>query len=464
MLAFSAMNQRPASSTATAFQPQPPITAAFFYPWYPSHWLEGGTYPFTNYTPSLGLYSSTDEPIVTDQLALARQAHIDAFISSWWEPGEVTDIAFQDILRITESSGSPIRWSTYYEREGYANPSPAQIGSDLQYLDAHVFASPAYLRVNGKPVVFAYGEGSDGCATIDRWLQAEAQIGLDVYVVLKVFEGYSNCPSQPDSWHQYSPTSHFDYQPGHSVTVSPGFWKIGQEPLLTRNAGNFEYAVQWMAVTNTTWRLITTWNEWAEGTSIEPALEYRNDYIDILCRNLPGPEPCTTATPAPTAAPTPPGPTPTSTPPSTPTAPSIPTSTPLPSRTPTNTPSPPSGTQPSPTLTTTPQATAGATATPTPKHAPRSKPPRALLHGDTDCSQTVDSLDALRILRRVAVLAPAQAEACAPPLSSQEEARAYDVNCDGVVGATDSLAILRYVAGLSNTENDLCPVIGSAVN
>lgn len=430
-------------------QPSTPITAAFFYPWYPSHWTENEIHPYTNYSPSMGHYSSIDPSTVEQQLAMAQQAHINAFISSWWEPGEVTDVNLQQILSITSSLGVSVKWSTYYEREGYSNPAASQIASDLQYMNTHLFASPAYLRVGGKPVVFAYGEGSDGCATVNRWLDAQAQSSLDVYVVLKVFEGYASCPTQPESWHQYSPTSYFDYQPTHSVSVSPGFWKAGEAPVLQRDAFNFEYAVQWMAVTNTTWRLITTWNEWAEGTSIEPALEYGDEYIDILCRNLPGSTPCagTSPTASPSAIPTP-G-TPTS---ETPTPPAPPSQTPeqateTPTSAPTPTPTATPSTSPAP-----PQETP----TPTPQPTPKNKPPRGPKHGDIDCNQSVNSLDALQLLKTMAGMS--QATSCLDSTLSADEA--HDVDCDGVVSALDALMILRFAAGYTASSSG-CPAVGS---
>src|SRR4051812_27720193 len=38
-----------------------PIKAAFFYPWFPQSWTQLGVYPYTNYHPSLGYYSSIDD-------------------------------------------------------------------------------------------------------------------------------------------------------------------------------------------------------------------------------------------------------------------------------------------------------------------------------------------------------------------------------------------------------------------
>jgi len=449
---------------ALASEPQLPINAAFFYAWYPSHWTEEGVFPYTKYSPSLGYYDSMEPDTIRQQLELAERAHLDAFISSWWGQAEVTDTATQEILRVTEESGSRIRWSTYYEGEGYSDPAPDQIASDLSYMAAELFNSPAYLRVNDKPVLFVYGQGHDGCSMVDRWLQAENLAGIDLYLNLKVFEGYADCPSQPDSWHQYSPTSAFEYQAPYSITISPGFSRYGQPTALVRDLTQFTTSVQWMSLATVDWKLITTWNEWLEGTAIEPAGEYGESYVEILCNNLSGTEPCDVNSPTPTASASPGS---TATPVSTP-ASATPTGTATATATPT-----PQAPAPTPTATPTPEVTASyvptnapATGGPSPglppPAAPTVTPPRhgkrALL-GDINCDSSIDAADAVGILSRFVLN---RGDACLSPDSGAYE-DGYDVNCDGVVGPGDGLAVLLHLAGADGQGGGDCPAIGSQI-
>ena len=428
VLGLSFSTSRTASSShTTSYQPQLPITAAFFYPWYPSHWTENGSFPYTNFTPELGLYSSMDDAAISEQLSMAEQAHLDAFISSWWERDETTDLTLQHILSVTEQVGSDVRWAVYYEREGYSDPDWLQIAWDLQYLSEKAFDFPAYLRVGGKPVVFVYGQGNEACSMVDRWLQARQLGGVDVYVVLKVFEGYTDCSSQPDAWHEYNPTLRFSHALPDSVSVSPGFWKAGEQSVLPRDAERFEISVQWMALSQASWQLITTWNEWAEGTGIEPTEQFGRIYVDILCRNLPGSAPCS------------------SSPPTTP-QPPPPTATPVPE------PSPDVGAIPSPTPAGTPQPTLIATPT-----------PFSLVHGDLDCDSVIEPIDALLLLRQVAYQSTPSASAC-PAIGSIVQGEIIgDVDCNGVLEPTDGLTILRFVVGLPVVQSGPCPAIGSTM-
>jgi hypothetical protein len=127
----------------------------------------------------------------------------------------------------------------------------------------------------------------------------------------------------------------------------------------------------------------------------------------------------------------------------------------------------PTATAPPPTSTPTPPPTASATATPTvaptPTLAPTPTPaltPRPLVQGDVDCSGSVSSADALKIIRFVAQLVVAQNQPC----PAMGDAAAWgDVDCDGSVSSIDALKVLRHVAALSVPQPLSCAPVGSAL-
>jgi hypothetical protein len=107
-------------------------------------------------------------------------------------------------------------------------------------------------------------------------------------VDLKVFLGYRNCANQPSSWHQYGPNAPSDEQPGYSYSVSPGWWRADQAaPLLGRDPSRWQANVKAMVASNEPWQLVTTFNEWTEGTAVESAQEWSSAsgygaYLDAL--------------------------------------------------------------------------------------------------------------------------------------------------------------------------------------
>jgi Glycosyl hydrolase family 99/Calcineurin-like phosphoesterase/Glycosyltransferase WbsX len=270
------------------YQPQVPIVGAFFYPWFPSAWNQQGADPFTNYTPEFGFYSSTDDSVIDKQIALASKAGVDAMISSWWGQGDDTDSALQHIMTRSLEPSSPqprLRFAIYYEAEGSADPTVEEILGDLTYLKQTFFERPNYLRVAGKPVVFVSADSEDAGDMAARWAEAKRRASTDLFLVLKVYPGYRTDPNQPDSWHQYAPAESVAQTEG-SISISPGFWKFDEEPRLERDPRRFEDAVVEMLNASVDFYLITTWNEWGEGTAVEPSEEFGDTYLGLLCRHL----------------------------------------------------------------------------------------------------------------------------------------------------------------------------------
>lgn len=273
-----------AAADPPEFQPTAPYSTTFFYPWYPD-WADRGHNPpqnwFSNYLPdpnpcsfhpAAELYNSNGDAIIHWQLAKMAEARLEVAISSWWGPLHKTDWTFRHILNevmIRPDNPYPnLRWAIYYEKESLGDPSVVELVNDLNYLKNNYANQRAYLKIGGRPVVFVYADGNDASGMAGRWSQARVQTGF--YVVLKVYSGYRSDPNQPDSWHQYAPAKRTDNQAPYSFMVSPGFWLDGEAPRLPRDLAAFRQAVPEMVAAPVTGKLVETWNEWGEGTSVEP--------------------------------------------------------------------------------------------------------------------------------------------------------------------------------------------------
>ena len=305
----------PSPTTGGDTQPSLPIRAAFYYPWFPETWGPSSN-PFTNYHPSAGLYDSSAQATIARHIDAMQYGGIQAGISSWWGQGTKTDQRVPQLLRGADGTG--FRWSLYYEPEAQGDPTVSQLQNDLTYLSNHYGSDPSFLRIDGRFVVFVYADGSDACGMASRWAQANT---VNAYIVLKVFSGYKTCADQPAGWHQYGPASaNADMSP-YSYTISPGFWKKGEtSPRLTRDPARWANQVAAMASSNAQFQLVTTFNEWGEGTAVESATEWDSAsgygrYLDIL-HGLPvSPSPSPTSsssTPPPTSTSSSPPPTSTS--------------------------------------------------------------------------------------------------------------------------------------------------------
>ncbi len=260
-----ARTDAPAVVPVADAQPTFPVRAAFYYGWgQSSH----------HATPQYGTDDTLSLAVAQRHVRTMRYMGMAAGISSWWGAGSPSDRRFPNQLRAAD--GTPFRWTLYYELEGpqYADPSVAKIRADLAYLKKRYAGDRTYLRIGGKPVLFVWAGPNDGCAMASRWRAANT---LGFHVVLKRFSRFAACPAQPQSWHDYAPAHRTVDNRPWSVSVSPGFHYFGdRRPRLSRDPAAFAAALRSMKASGARWQLLTTFNEWGEGTAIESALQWRS--------------------------------------------------------------------------------------------------------------------------------------------------------------------------------------------
>ena len=251
-------------------------------PWYPQAWRQhaGTRSRSTGRRPA-----TTTRARPSDRRPHRRHAprgH-QAGISSWWGRGTPTDLRVPRLLQA--AAGKPFRWSVYHEGEGQGDPSVSELTADLTHLRDRYGHDPSYLRIDGRFVVFAYG-ATETCDMVDRWRQANT---VGAYVVLKVFSGYRSCPAQPDGWHQYGPaiaaSSHLPIR--HRLARVPQGDRA--HPPAGPGPGPLEQVVTSMAASTARFHLVSTFNEWGEGTAVESAASWPSSsgygqYLDVLHR------------------------------------------------------------------------------------------------------------------------------------------------------------------------------------
>lgn len=276
------------TDTVPSLPPSPPLVpfqfrAIFYYPWFFGGW---DIYPI-KYIPSLGYYDQTDPKILTRHIDCLVYAKCDVGIISWWGQNHFTDGMTQLILNA--SIGRNIKWAIYYEIEGTTNPSVEKIHMDLNYIRDKYASHPNFLKIDGRFVIFIYTPNDYlSCEIMERW-----RVFKEVYIVPGAVRNYLQCPSQPDGWHQYNPiqdtsTTWDIHRRLYSFSISPGFFNMeADSPRLIRDIVRFKRNIRDMVASQAPWQLITTFNEWIEGTSVESAVEWETSsgfgfYLDAL--------------------------------------------------------------------------------------------------------------------------------------------------------------------------------------
>jgi len=270
------------SGRSAAAAPVSPVRAAFYYPWYPGAWKQQKMDPFTKYHPSLGLYNGGSPSVVAEQVATMRRAGLSALIASWFGPGSSTDAHIPTIASVLRRPAfAGFKFALYYE-VGNGLPSLPKMRADLGYALRRYATSGSYLRVDGKPVLFVYNASPDGASCRGAAELEDAAAGR-FYLNLKIFVGFRQCAAQPNSWHQYGPAVRESRVPGYADSISPGFFKASESaPRLARDVGAWAKAAKDMVRSDDTWQLVTTFNEWGEGTAVEQSREWGTSYLDVL--------------------------------------------------------------------------------------------------------------------------------------------------------------------------------------
>ena len=375
------------------------LVLAFYYAWFGMDvWdLPLGDQP-------LYPYRSTDPAAIERHVREAQQAGIDAFVQSWYGPqveNNQTETNFQQLLDIAAQHG--FRAAIDLEVMSPFFHSTADVVNALNYLLSVHAQHPAYLRVGGKPVVFFWRQGQYSAET---WVSIRDQVDPGRSSIW-IAEGTDLSVLGPfDGLHLYSVAWSDDpggvlIQWGDRVrewgaaqgvarawvaTVMPGYDDLntGRAGAFVRSrAGGQYYRACWNGAieSGADWVMITSFNEWREGTQIEISAGYGDFYLNLTAElaaayrqgapaalgEAPTAAPPPTETPAPTEEPQPTAPPPTDTP----TPP--PTDTPTPTLTLTSTPSPSPTLTPTnvPTATPSPTNTPASTPTPTPTPTPK---------------------------------------------------------------------------------------------
>ncbi len=291
-----------AGVVSAAAAPDTPVMA-FYYPWYNPGDFSRNVMWDVPVTP----YQSDNRDTIQRQVQQARDAGITGFISSWMGPGNRTDKNFTTLLDV--SKGTSFASTIYFETGSDGLGSPGQIVDALRYVMSSYGSNRNFARVGGKPAIFFWNPSAAGGA--DVWSGIRAQVDPDHQWHwnvetdrperwLSVFDGvhlfsaaswtsdatgtYKNLRSKVDGL-----AASMGEPKVWAAGVAPGWDNLRQgspvQVLVGRDGGNY-YSRRWEAAiaSNPDLVTITSWNEWGEGTAIEPGSSFGNLYLDITRR------------------------------------------------------------------------------------------------------------------------------------------------------------------------------------
>jgi uncharacterized protein YraI len=287
-------------SSSPALADDSPLVLAFYYAWYDQNTWSSGLPADQPIQP----YTSRDSATIERHVSQAQSAGIDALIQSWYGPEEAnnqTESNFRTLLDIAAAKG--FHAAVDFETTGPFFADQASIVDALGHLLEVHAQHPAYLHYQGKPVIFFWRQQR---FSIDEWANIRAQVDPD-HESLWIAEGVDiSYQAIFDGHHLYSiawspdvertlndwafRVRQYETQNGTNrlwvATVMPGYDDTRTDRqdafAVDRHGGKF-YLETWSAAaaSQPDWIVITSFNEWIEGTMIEPSLSYGDYYLEL---------------------------------------------------------------------------------------------------------------------------------------------------------------------------------------
>lgn len=315
---------KPEQATATK-----PWLWAMYYAWYETAtgrhgrwrmWSDDKTTarqpkPQSKAEPLVGYYDSDDSAVVRWHFQLAKAAGIDGFLVSWWGGANLSGRAFEEVIVpvAAQESFKVAMCSELAQFHSDAKTLTEEMANTL----ARVIGSPAYLRVDGKPVVYLYQVPFAPKLTPETLRQViqgvEAAVGPVYWVMDKVANPGNRGLEFPPAWLAVNEVPMFGFYGTFSVRrawtydelapdyarlasqahaagkrvflpVHPGHDNSGFRPndyfIIPRDGGaTLRGYLRAATDAGADAIVVTSFNEWPETTVVEPSSSWPDPYL-----------------------------------------------------------------------------------------------------------------------------------------------------------------------------------------
>ena len=296
------------NSSGTAALPASQRVTAFFYLWYGTlehdgawrHWNQNTHQPpgdiASQFYPERGPYSSRDPAVLEAQMADVLSARIGVIAVSWWGQGGWDDQSLAALFAAAEYAGVQIA----FHLEPYSGQTAASVAADIRYLVGRFGSSPALYRVARptsassstalRPVFYLFAPSRLPAADLKVALGGLRGTADDSIVMIHSPNAASAVRDGGDGVYTYDPLASPDSYAALvagcqadnlicSPSVNPGFDNrqavtTAQQVIDRQNGARYDSTWQAAIATKPEWISVVSFDEWHEGTQIEPARDF----------------------------------------------------------------------------------------------------------------------------------------------------------------------------------------------
>ncbi len=260
--------------------------SAFYYVWYGTpgrdgayqHWSQHGHAPpadiASSYYPAAGPYSSSDAVVIAAQMNELRAAHVDEVAVSWWGRGSVEDARLPLVLAAARADGLTVA----VHLEPYTGRTVASTVADVAYLRTFGIRTFYVYRPNdlasgdwllAQPALHTEGTTLYAQTALVGWASAGGFDGIYTYdiVVYGADKFRRLCAQAHKRELQCAPS----VGPGYDARRGSGDVKVKPR----RDGATYDSMWKTAIAAGADRVTITSFNEWHEGTQIEPAATAR---------------------------------------------------------------------------------------------------------------------------------------------------------------------------------------------
>lgn len=263
----------------------------------------------SHYYPLLGPYHSGDKEVIENHLLLMKYAGVDGVLIDWYGTFNLNDYRInkensEQLIDMLDEVG--LEYAIVYEdrflpaivNAGLAPTVTGAAKTDMNYMQSNYFGDANYIKINGKPLLLNFGPIT--LNTPDQWRSAFTNLNpKPTFLTLwnESAEAGSNANGEY-AW-VYQNSTHLanfysNNLPNLQVAFGsayPGFNDFYQQggggaaigwTIPHNNGATLDETLSMAQNAGVDYLQLITWNDFGEGTMIEPTLEFQYTYVQKI--------------------------------------------------------------------------------------------------------------------------------------------------------------------------------------